>query len=63
MLWTKAATVDVCKECGADIFPADVMLRCRYGEPKYWGILYVMVSLCEDCGKLYEESQEPTGSR
>lgn len=58
MKWTTAQTVDVCRECGNDIWPAAVILRCRYAVPKYWGILYVMVTLCEDCGKLYEESQE-----
>lgn len=60
--WTRAQTVDVCKECGNDIWPNDVILRARYAIPRLWGIAYVVVTLCQDCGKLYEESQENSGS-
>lgn len=61
MIWTRAQTVDTCHECGEDIFPADKILRARYAQPKEWGILYTIVTLCEGCGKLYEDSQETTG--
>jgi hypothetical protein len=54
MLWTKAATVDVCKECGADIWPADVILRAHYGVQMSWGVLYTIETYCKDCGTIYE---------
>lgn len=59
--WTKAGTVDVCKECGEDIWPAQTILRTRYAQAREGGVLYTIVTLCEDCGKLYEESQTTTG--
>lgn len=55
LLWTKADTVAVCKECGEDIWPAAVILRCHYGTRKVWGVLYTIETLCEDCGKIYEK--------
>jgi len=55
MIWTKAQTVDVCKECGEDIYPADVILRAQWGVRTTWGILYTIETFCQDCGKIYEE--------
>ena len=60
-MWTNAITIDICKECGSDIFPGDRVLRDFYreaaevltGEVKHQLLVY-----CEDCGKLYEESNE-----
>jgi len=59
MSWTKAATVTVCKECGDDIWPADVIYVTRDLEPRFPGPPRIRREmLCEDCGKLYLESQE-----
>lgn len=53
--WLQAITVEVCKECGSDIWPADRVLRACYREPNGLGD---RVILCEGCGELYIESQE-----
>lgn len=53
MAWTTAPTVAVCKECGDDIWPADVIFRTDGS-----GNNKVRETLCEDCGKLYLDSQE-----
>jgi ribosomal protein S27E len=45
-----AQTVAICRECGEDIWPGDIVLttiECR-----------LRLIFCEECGKLYVESQE-----
>lgn len=58
-MWTNAITVDVCKECGEDIEPGIRILRTVYRDPSGTGGFYhTRVTLCENCGKLWQESQE-----
>lgn len=55
-----AETVHVCKECEKDIWPEDTILITQDREPDYGpGKSRIRREiLCEDCGKLYLESQE-----
>lgn len=58
-MWTNAVTVDVCKECGEDIYPGERILRTFYREPDVWFTLSnFRVTLCEGCGELFVESVE-----
>lgn len=55
-----AETVHVCKECEKDIWPGDTILTTQDREPDYepGNFRIRREILCEDCGKLYLESQE-----
>lgn len=59
-MWTNAITVDVCKECGDDVLPGDVLLRTFYHEPSGSPPLMrnYRVTLCKGCGELFQESLE-----
>lgn len=63
-MWTSAITVDVCKECGADIEPGARVLRTLVAEaanPLTKVAHAQRATFCLDCGKLYEESQDLGG--
>jgi hypothetical protein len=61
--WTNAQTVDVCKECGSDIWPADRILMAHWGSRMSWGVLYTIEIFCEDCGKIYETEAKEDAKR
>lgn len=60
MHWTKAATVDVCKECGGDIWPSAEILRAQWGLRTTWGVLYTVETFCKECGTIYENETKRT---
>jgi hypothetical protein len=54
-----AGTVAVCKECTVDIWPGDLVLAIHERYVSARGSTYIHHEiLCEDCGKLYLDSQE-----
>ena len=54
-----AGTVLVCKECTVDIWPGDLVLIVHERYVSARGTPYIHNEiLCEDCGKLYLDSQE-----
>lgn len=58
-MWIEAITVDVCKECGSDIFPGEQILRTWEREADIArGTRKCRVTFCKDCGELSEESLE-----
>ena len=61
--WTTAQTVDVCKECGEDIWPAARILRAQWGLRTELGVLYTIETFCEDCGTIYENERKEDEKR
>lgn len=59
-MWLKAKAVDVCGECGSDIWPADEIFSTVESGMTGWGAKRYRkrLTLCKDCGTLYEDSQE-----
>lgn len=61
-MWTNAVTVDVCSECGDDIWPGDVILitlyRCAPGILWNQHAFMQQCKFCKGCGELYQESME-----
>jgi uncharacterized Zn finger protein len=63
-MWTEATTIENlnCHECGALIELLARCLRVLIREPAAnGGFHYTRVTYCEECGKLYEESQDTIG--
>jgi len=61
----RACFVEDCHDCGKPINPGDVVMTVTVRSPinsRLFGFASKRVRYCEDCGKLYLESQWKSGS-